>query len=61
MRLVIVSDQGGPIEQLAESLDAIAQLDALASLKLDEADQVLDQRVDGLIEAVLAAIEDADA
>ena len=53
VRLIVVPHQHGPVEVLAQPLDAVAQLDPLPAVELRELQQVMDQRIDRVVEAAL--------
>src|SRR5688572_125827 len=59
--LVVVADEGAPVEHLAEALDAVAHLDALAAVELAELEQDVRQLLGTLVEARVAPVHHEDA
>ena len=57
----VVAAEDGPVEHFAEAFDLVSQLDALSAVHLDEVEEVVDEVVDGVVEPLGGAVEDADA
>src|SRR5690349_5354064 len=61
MGVVVVPYEHRPVEVLALAFDPVSQLNALPAVELRELHEVVHERLDSIIKAALAALEDEDA